>query len=284
MIFSPKARASTTILMRTKDRPLFLRRALESVLGQTCVEWNLVIINDGGDQAALEDTLNPYRARLKGREHLVHFSVTEGRGKGKHLNAGLNASSSEFVAIHDDDDAWHPEFLTRVKSAIGEHKAIVTQSYLIKERLENGTLTELSREIYEPWQKYAISLFRLAESLTFPPIAFFFRREVIKEIGAFDPELGPLEDWEFALRLLARFECPFLEEPLAFYHQREAIAGGPSANSRMNAKEVYGRLDAEIRNRLLRQDLAEGRLGLGFLVNQAQAHGRVFLELLQKRP
>jgi glycosyltransferase involved in cell wall biosynthesis len=280
MIFK-KPRDDIAVLMRTKDRPLFLRRALESVLSQTDSNWNLVIVNDGGDRAALEDTLGPYRERLAGRYQLVQFEKPEGRGKGKHLNAALDASQSEFVAIHDDDDSWDPTFLARTREGIGQGKAIVTQSWLVREKFEEGRLVELGREIYEPWQKHAISLFRLAESLTFPPIALLFRRDVIREIGSFSDELGPLEDWEFCLRLFARYDCIFLEEPLANYHQREGADAGAEANSRLNSQAIYGKLDADIRNRLLRKDLAEGKMGLGFLVNMAQTHGRIFLALLE---
>jgi hypothetical protein len=192
---------------------------------------------------------------------------------------GLKAVESDFVAIHDDDDSWEPEFLAKAIGAMGERMAVVTQSLLVKEKLENGSLVEVSREVYEPWQQHEISLFRLAESLTFPPIALLFRRAVLKEIGSFDEELGPLEDWEFALRLFARFEVAFWEEPLAHYRQRITDEASGAANSRLNSAKIYGELDAQIRNRLLRKDLAEGKVGLGFLVNMAQAHGRVFAGL-----
>ncbi|MGZ3701504.1 MAG: glycosyltransferase family 2 protein [Bdellovibrionota bacterium] len=274
-------RGATAILLRTKDRPVFLRRALESILAQTDEDWVIALVNDGGDRAALDDTLAPFAKRLAGRLAVAHFEKSEGRGKGKHLNMGLKAVDSEFVAIHDDDDSWEPDFLARARAAMGEKAAVVTQSFLIKEKLEGGALSEISREIYEPWQKFEISLFRLAESLTFPPIALLFRRAVISDIGNFDDELGPLEDWEFSLRLFSRFEVKFLEEPLAHYRQREGT--GSEGNSRANSARIYGELDQQIRNRLLRQDLADGRVGLGFLVNAAQAHGRVFLELLQQR-
>lgn len=274
-------RARTCVLLRTKDRAVFLRRALESVLAQTDPDWAIALVNDGGDRAALDDVLSPFTERLKGRLAVVHFEKSEGRGKGKHLNAGLKAVESELVAIHDDDDSWESRFLERARAALGDRPAVVTQSWLIHERLEGGVLTELSRELYEPWQKFGISLFRLAESLTFPPIALLFRRDVLREIGAFDEELGPLEDWEFALRLFARYEVPFLEEPLAHYRQREGA--GAEGNSRVNSARIYGELDQQIRNRLLRQDLAAGRVGLGFLTNLAQAHGRVFLEMLEQR-
>lgn len=269
---------TTTILMRTKDRPLFLRRALQSVLEQTNTEWNIQLINDGGNLNDLKSCLLPFEEKLKGRLTMVHFSQSEGRGKGKHLNAGLQNSNSDFVAIHDDDDSWHPQFLEKMISSMGEKHAIVCQSFSVLEEVKDENIKEISRAIHEPWQTHGVSLFRLAESLSFPPIALLFRRSVLPLIGAFDEELGPLEDWEFSLRLLARFECGFLAEALANYHQRKG-ASGSDANSTERAKEIYGRLDLEIRNRLLRQDLAEGRLGLGYLVNMAQSHGRLVQEL-----
>lgn len=269
---------TTTILMRTKDRPLFLKRALQSVLAQTNTSWNLQLINDGGNLNDLKSSLLPFEEKLGGRLNLVHFPLSEGRGKGKHLNAGLQNSLSDFVAIHDDDDSWHPQFLEKMISSLGEKHAIVSKSFSVMEEVKNDGIEEISRAIHEPWQTHGVSLFRLAESLSFPPIALLFRRSVLQHIGAFDDELGPLEDWEFSLRLLARYECGFLEEALANYHQRKG-ASGSDANSTERAKEIYGRLDLEIRNRLLRQDLAQGRLGLGYLVNMAQSHGRLVQEL-----
>lgn len=272
----------TAVLVRTKDRPIYLKRALTSILRQTDPLWEIVLINDGGNREALADSLQPFSKELSGRLNFVHLEESMGRGSGKHLNLGLLHSESDLVAIHDDDDSWDPHFLEKSKAALGDHLAVVTKSFLVKERLENGTLATISQEIYEPWQKHEISLFRLAESLTFPPIAMLFKRSVIQEIGAFDDELGPLEDWEFSLRLFSHGSVKFLEETLANYHQRQS-ENPADQNSFQRNRDLYGRLDAQIRNKLLRQDLKEGKVGLGFLVNMAQSQARLFLEMLQKK-
>lgn len=277
--FSPVPSRGTCIIVRTKDRPLFLTRAIRGILAQSDPDWVLAIVNDGGDKALLDRTLAPFGDELRDRLHLIHFAESEGRGKGKHLNAAIHATRSEFVAIHDDDDSWHPSFLTRAKEAMGEKNATVTQSMLVKERIENGQIAEISRTLYEPWQKHEISLFRLAESLSFPPIALLFRRSVLREIGLFRDELGPLEDWEFSLRLFAHGPVEFLEEPLACYHQREGAGAGPEANSFLNAQKIYGKLDRQIRNELLREDLRRGRLGLGYLVNLSDRLGHMIRKL-----
>lgn len=272
----------TAILVRTKDRPIFLKRALESILRQSDPNWEIVLINDGGNREALADSLLPFSKELTGRLSFVHLEKSLGRGTGKHLNLGLMHSDSDLVAIHDDDDGWHPNFLEKTKSVLGDHLAVVTKSYVINEKVENDLLVTISQEVHEPWQKHEISLFRLAESLTFPPIAMIFKRSVIQEIGAFDEELGPLEDWEFSLRLFSHGPVKFLEEVLANYHQRQS-ENPTDQNSFQRNRDLYGRLDAQIRNKLLRKDLKEGKVGLGFLVNMAQSQARLFLEMLQKK-
>lgn len=277
--FSPVPSRGTCIIVRTKDRPHFLARAIKGILAQSDPDWILTIVNDGGDKALLDRTLAPFRDEIRTRLHVIHFSRSEGRGKGKHLNAAIQATRSEYIAIHDDDDSWDPHFLKRAKEAMGEKVATVTQSLLVRERVENGNIVEISRSIFEPWQKHEISLFRLAESLSFPPIALLFRRSVLGEIGLFREELGPLEDWEFSLRLFAHGPVEFLEEPLAFYHQREGAAQGPDANSFLNSQRIYGKLDRQIRNDLLREDLRRGKLGLGYLVNLSDRLGHMIRKL-----
>lgn len=271
----PKLSARTAVLMRTKDRPEFLARAIRSVVAQTDTNWCLTIINDGGDQAALEATVQRFQKDLSGKFQLIHFATSRGRGMGEHLNAGIAATDSEFLAIHDDDDSWSPEFLEKTRNFLGSGMGVVTQSWKINEEWRGQEFVETDREIYEAWQTHEISLYRLAENLTFPPIAFLFRRTAVSEIGEFDDQLGPLEDWEFALRFFSRYEVAFLEEPLANYHHRVGANAGASANSKLNAAKIYGRLDQKIRNKLLREDIARGKVGLGFLVNMSAKHAQV---------
>ena len=42
------------VITRTKDRPILLRRAIESVLRQSFGEWVHVIINDGGNPSTVD--------------------------------------------------------------------------------------------------------------------------------------------------------------------------------------------------------------------------------------
>ncbi len=278
---------SVAIIMRTKDRPIFLRRALESVLQQTFQDWTLALVNDGGDSKELENSIAPFRSRIATRLKIIPHEKTAKSGIAAPLNLGIRETSDEFIAVHDDDDTWDPRFLEtsvaflhRESLSGRRYGGCVTKAYRICESLKSGTLVEEGREIYNDWQNFGVSLFRLAEENTIPPISLVFRRNAFEAIGERVDRYGPLEDWEFNLRLFSRFPIGFIPEPLANYHLRTPeSSAGTNANFFVSSADIYGRLDMEIRNDLLRQDISEGKIGLGFLVNLSRAHGHLFQKI-----
>ncbi|MCO5141964.1 MAG: glycosyltransferase family 2 protein [Oligoflexia bacterium] len=282
MIFKKALSAKVAVLIRTKDRPHFLRRTLDDLAQQTMRDWCAAIINDGPDAASIHATLETYPENFRKKTTVLTLPQTIGRGTGLHLNLGIKHTDSDYITIHDDDDTWDTRFLEKTLQSIEGYSAVVTQSYLIKEEVLENALVEKSKEIYEPWQQHEISLFRLAESLTFPPIAMIFRRSILPIIGAFDDKLGPLEDWEFALRLFSEGPVFFLEEPLANYHKR-INADEINSNTQEKLQKLYGKLDIAIRNKFLREDLRTGKMGLGFLLNISANQGRILRELLQEK-
>lgn len=270
---------SVAVIVRTKDRSHFLKRALSSIFSQTRPAHQVAIINDGGSRSSVDAACSHLSPADRAKIRILDFHPPAGRGIGAHINRGLHATESDFFAVHDDDDSWEPRFLEKMVPAAENFNGAVCKSTLVKEKVEGESIITISRSTYQPWLEHEISLFRLAESLTFPPIAMIVRRSVLERIGYFKDDLGPLEDWEFCLRLLADGHIPFLEENLANYHQREMQDNGSDANSFQNSWKRYAVLDGRIRNELLREDLRLGRVGLGFLVNLAQAHGQLFQKI-----
>ena len=51
---------TVAIITRTKDRPLFLARCIESILSQDFQNWTHIIVNDGGDPANVVATTSRY--------------------------------------------------------------------------------------------------------------------------------------------------------------------------------------------------------------------------------
>lgn len=267
--------ASVAIITRTKNRPLLLRRAVESVLGQEFGDWLHVIVNDGGDAAVVDALLAEYPERYQGRLVLLHHP--ESLGMEAASNRGIEAVESEYIAIHDDDDSWKPGFLSQTVGYLqspegAAHAGVVTDIERITERIEGESVTELAREPC-PELIGDLSLWQLARDNLFPPIAFLYKRAVYAEIGGTYRESLPVQgDWEFNLRFFLHFSVGHLHAPLAGYHHRIANEGHAIyGNTVIEKVPLHWQTQAAIRSAALREDMATGRFGKGALLALAGA-------------
>jgi ubiquinone/menaquinone biosynthesis C-methylase UbiE len=96
-----KAKEPTVdIMMATFNGRKYIRKAIKSVLNQTYDNWNLFVVNDGGED--IEDII------IEFNDSRIKYIVTEHNGKAHALNIGLNISAAEFVTYLDDDDILYP--------------------------------------------------------------------------------------------------------------------------------------------------------------------------------
>ena len=129
-------RSRVAVIIRTKDRGRLLARALDSVLGQTFSDWRIVIVNDGGSRAQVDDALEPRLSRIGDR--LLRLDNEASLGMEAASNLGIRAVDSEFIAVHDDDDEWAPEFLATTVSYLEEHPSdggVSVETEIVYERL-----------------------------------------------------------------------------------------------------------------------------------------------------
>jgi glycosyltransferase involved in cell wall biosynthesis len=264
------ANPTISIITRTKDRPRLLPRALQGVLRQTYEDWELIIVNDGGNPEPIAKLLHAHESEAGNRIRMIHCEIS--RGMEAASNTGIAQSSGRYLVIHDDDDSWHPEFLQtcldHMEKAGPRVGGVVTHSTRVNENIANESVEILSRTPYNPWLTW-VSIVDMAHENTFPPISFVFRRSVYDEVGGFREDLPVLGDWEFNLRVLARYEIDVIPEELANYHLRQRQMKGIYDNTIIAGVDLHARYLHQIRNGLLRADLETGRFGMGFLVNSS---------------
>ena len=103
-----------SVVVRTKDRPVFLRRALNDIAAQTFTDWEIVIVNDGGDSAAVHAVAGDSPCA----DRITEIDSPVPGGRCAAANAGIRAAKGEYIVLHDDDDLWHPDFLARTTAAL----------------------------------------------------------------------------------------------------------------------------------------------------------------------
>jgi glycosyltransferase involved in cell wall biosynthesis len=249
-------RARVAVITRTKNRPVLFRRAAESVGSQTLTDLVWTVVNDGGDAAEVVDIMRA--AQIDPRRMML---VSHGKSQGMEAasNAGIAASDSDYIVIHDDDDSWHPEFLERTVAFLdapegARYGGVATHSQYISEEIRDDIVIEHDARPYNDWVRN-VHLSEMACGNFFPPIAFVFRREVLERIGGFNEALPVLGDWFFNLEFLLEDDIAVLPEPLARYHHRDRgdTAGSAYANSVIGGVSKHEEFAAVARNAFLRR-------------------------------
>lgn len=246
------------IVTRTKDRPVLLRRAAESVAAQTHEDYTWVVVNDGGapdevDRVIGESLVDPARITV------CHNA--ESLGMEAASNVGISAVDSDYIVVHDDDDSWEPRFLETTVAFLrrnaGVYKGVVTGTTYVSEEIAGEDVIEHGRKPYMSWVRN-VQLAEMAAGNFFAPIAFLFRRDVHDAIGGFDEALPVLGDWDFNLRFLRQADIGVLTEPLANYHHRDrGDAAGSYSNSVIGGVDRHEAYTSIVRNKYQRLAAAD---------------------------
>ena len=249
--------ATVTVVVRTRNRPAMLTRALASIASQTFDDYEVVIVNDAGDEAGVREIVKKQKSAVRSKITIVTNEVSNGREAA--LESGLAASHNRYYAVHDDDDSWHPHFLKKTVAYLDEHPqegGVATRCEIVRERVRaDGTCIEIEREVLST-DNYGLSLVdMLVENYT-PPISQLIRREVADRVGHWDGSLQTQADWDFNLRLLADSPVGFVDgEPLAYWHHRDTMDAS-LGNSIVTDAYLHKWDNLHIRDRYLRTMLA----------------------------
>ena len=218
--------ADVAIIMRTQDRPITLDRAIGEILRQKFRNWQLVVVSDQGNLPAIQQVMEAHSGPLAGRARLLHRERSVGMEAA--TNFGIANSTGRYIAVHDDDDTWHAEFLSKAVAYLDASDAgicgVVAGTALVLERFEGNRLVEATRRTL-PLPTAPMTPQLLRKRNPFPPISFLFRRSAFEDVGPYREDLSALGDWEFNIRLAQRFRIGVIPETLAFWHIRRGVRG-----------------------------------------------------------
>lgn len=260
------------IITRTKDRPLFLRRALQSVKSQSFSDYIHVVVNDGGDKAQVDGLISELDREHRSKTKVVHRPKSS-NAPDTIFTESVDAVDSEYVVIHDDDDTWHENFLLKAVSKLDESDervggVVVRTDKVMEELLSNGSIRTINSKPWLPGMK-VVNLYRQCAENQLTPISFLYKRSAYIGAGKYDSSLPVCGDWEFGIRFLCKYDVDFLDPgySLAFYHHRK-YAPGAQGNTSFAGNDRHRYYANLIMNRYLREELAGGRLGVGYIMSK----------------
>jgi glycosyltransferase involved in cell wall biosynthesis len=198
-----------SVIIPTYNRAALLKRAVDSVLGQTYQHFELIVVSDGSTDNTDEviKSFNDNRIR-----YLKHG---KSRGASAARNTGIKASKGKYIAFLDDDDEWLPKKLEKQVLLIQSLPDKFGMVYCWMDYFDESG--KLIKKHHPKLKGYVFPHVLDAQRIGGCP-TLLVHREVIEKIGGFDESLPRGNDGDFIRRVCKEYEVDFVPEVLVRVH------------------------------------------------------------------
>lgn len=194
-----------SIIMPAYNAENYIEASIKSVLDQTYLKWELIIVDDGST-----DNTAKIVKELLDKDIRIQYYYQENGKQGKARNFGISKSNGVYLAFLDADDLWLPEKLEIQIEEIQEKKVdlVFSDSYVFN----NDEAFDISKKMNIPsevfYDKTSVKLFLKGNRI--PILTVLVKREKVIYVGGFSEELDiqNVEDYHLWLKLLIS-KCVF---------------------------------------------------------------------------
>ncbi len=184
----------------------YIEKAIESALGQTYENIEIIVVDDGSDSRT--------KAILKKLQPKINQLITQkNKGSSAARNIGIKAAKGEYILTLDSDDYFHETFCEKAAKILAHSEDVKLITSYVKRFSAKG-----NTEIIKPKEATIVNFLKYNCATG---SAFFRKSDFIKS-GGYDENMNKgYEDWEFYIRLLKDGgKSAVIPEPLFHYRQK----------------------------------------------------------------
>jgi len=198
-----------SIIIPVYNGEKYISQALESVLMQTYSEFEVIIVDDGSTDATKSSVASYNDSRIA-------YFYKENGGLSSARNYGIQLSVGEYIAFLDADDIWQPEKLQKQVDFLDSHPDFGIVGCDFQFMNDEGKLFGIVR-MRKFYPQDGVNLANLLKHSFLLPSSIMVRKNVIDDVGVFDPGFDGAEDIEFFLRVFKKYPLGIVDDVLLRY-------------------------------------------------------------------
>ena len=236
MAVSPKV----SVILTSYNHGKYLREAIESVLGQTYKDFELIIWDDGSTDKSWQiinsytfTRIQAFRSKTTNVIQNIRTAISE-------------VATGEYIAVHHSDDVWEPEKLEKQAAFLDSNPhigAVFTWASIIDEdgqpfQDQNHFYYKIFQQPNRTRHEWLNYFFYHGNALCHPSV--LIRRQCYQDVGLYRYGMAQIPDFDMWVRLCLKHEIHVLPEKLVRFRVREG-----EANASGNRPEVQVRAQFE---------------------------------------
>ncbi|MBU3957270.1 glycosyltransferase, partial [Patescibacteria group bacterium] len=200
---------NVSIILPTRNRARLLKKSIESILKQTYLNFELVVIDDGSTDQTPEVVRSFKDKRIR------YFRHKKSRGAAAARNMGIKKAKGKLIAFNDDDDIWDKKKLEKQVKAFAKASPEVGVVYTRVKKIKGKEIKYFPEEVVGEKGKREGKIQKelFLENFVDLPTAMI-KRECFNKVGLFNEKISRYEDWELFLRMSKHFHFKYLSQTL----------------------------------------------------------------------
>lgn len=252
-----------SVVMSVFNGEAFLAEALESVLDQTFLDFEFLVVDDGSRDGTAE-----ILRTFADRDRRIRILDQDNRGLAVSLSRGVSEACGRYVARMDADDICLPDRFARQVAFLDRHPAVGVVGGAVQQIDSDGKPQDV---IIMPTESDVIRGQLARRSPIAHPTAMI-RRDLLAEVGAYRSAFRYAQDYDLWLRIGERAEIANLPDIVLRYRVHDGNVSRKHLLAKLEAV-LLARASARARGRGA-EDPADGLDGFpGDFIDRCLAAG-----------
>lgn len=198
-----------SIVLPTYNGQQYIRESIDSIISQSFSDWELIIVNDCSTDST-EQIIKEYE-KSDSRIHVINN--LQNQRLPRTLNIGFREAKGEYLTWTSDDNLYMNTAIEKLVETLDKFP----DKYMV---CTNMRYIDSDGEWLDKYNDFSNDKMYQYNCLG---ACFMYRRQVLQEVGEYDPEQFLIEDYDYWLRIMFRYgDIVYIPEVLYKYRTHSA--------------------------------------------------------------